>query len=85
MTRLHAALAAGAVLISTAPAHAQEGRWPLEGPVKTPSKALEVPTTLSPTSHSLTDILNGGGQIVSSYIGKEGPVVTVVRKGKWNV
>ena len=85
MNKLYAIASASLVIASAVPATAQDGRWPLEGPVKTPSKALEVPTTLAPVSQSLTDILNGGGRIVSSHIGKNGPVVTVVRKGKWTV
>lgn len=85
MNTFHAVVVATLVTAFTAPATAQGGRWPLEGPVKTPSKALEVPTTLAPVSQSLTEMLNGGGRIVSSQIGKNGPVVTVVRKGKWTV
>lgn len=85
MASINIILTACLVLTSTVPATAQESRWPLEGPVKTPSKALEVPTRLAPMSESLTDILNSGGRIVSSYIGKAGPVVTVVRKSKWTV
>ena len=75
--------------IAAVPAAAQDipssPQWPLDGPVKTPSKALEVPTTLDPVSRSLTDILNGGGKIVSSYVGRTGPVVTVAAKGKYIV
>ncbi|WP_156340369.1 hypothetical protein [Sphingomonas sp. Leaf17] len=71
------------------PASAQDvpssPQWPLEGPVKTPSKALQVPTKLDPVNQSLTDILNSGGRIVSSYIGRTGPVVTVMAKGKYTV
>ncbi len=85
MNKLYVIASACIVIASAASATAQDGRWPLEGPVKTPSKALEVPTTLAPASQSLTDMLNGGGRIVSSHVGKNGPVVTVVRKGKWTV
>jgi len=54
MASVNIVLTACLVLTSTVPATAQESRWPLEGPVKTPSKALEVPTRLAPVSESLT-------------------------------
>ncbi len=82
MLALSSALVAMPVSAQDMPASPQ---WPLEGPVKTPSKALQVPTKLDPVSRSLTDILNGGGKIVSSYVGRTGPVVTVAVKGKYVV
>lgn len=56
---------------------AQQTRWPLEEGVKSPHKALSVPSKLSPVSQSLTDMLNAGGTIISSYVATTGPVVTV--------
>ena len=74
-TVLH--LAALAALAAPAPLLAQEPRWPLEESVKSPTKALSIPTKLDPLMTSLTDMLNAGGRIVSSYVGTTGPIVTV--------
>lgn len=60
----------------------QPGRWPLPDGAKSRSKALQIPTTLTPIDRSLTDLLNQGGRIVGSSIGPVGPVVTVMLRRK---
>ncbi|WP_156419352.1 hypothetical protein [Aureimonas sp. AU12] len=57
--------------------HAQETHWPLDEGVKSPHKALSVPSNLSPVSESLTAMLNAGGTVISSYVATSGPVVTL--------
>lgn len=57
--------------------HAQQPRWPLAESAKSPTKALSVPTKLDPVAQSLSDILNGGGQVVNASVGNDGPIVTV--------
>ncbi|KQN04078.1 MULTISPECIES: hypothetical protein [unclassified Sphingomonas] len=63
--------------LSAASLPAQETRWPLGEGVKSPDKALSMPTKLAPVSQSLTALLDAGGTIVSSYVAPTGPVVTL--------
>ncbi len=72
-------IAALMIVAAPAPLAAQEARWPLADATKSPAKALDIATMLDPVDRSLTDILRGGGKIVSSYVGATGPVVTVVK------
>ena len=70
-------LAVASAVVVPAPVLAQQTVWPLGESVKSPSKALSVPTKLDPVSQSLTDMLNSGGRIVDSHLGATGPVVTL--------
>ncbi len=78
-------LAALVMVVVPAPLFAQEARWPLEESVKSPTKALSIPTKLDPMMQSLTDILNAGGKVVSSYVGTTGPIVTVQLKKAYRI
>ncbi|MFV0574549.1 MAG: hypothetical protein ACK5NC_03890 [Vibrio sp.] len=51
--------------------------WPPESGAKVAGNALEVPTKLEAVSTSLESMLNNGADIITSYIGENGPVVTI--------
>lgn len=76
---LPSTIAALMIVAAPTPLLAQEARWPLADSAKSPTKALDIPTTLDPVDRSLTDILRAGGKVVNSYVGATGPVVTVVK------
>ncbi len=69
-------------LMPAAAAPTQQGRWPIEGPVRPPLKALQVPTMLEAVDQSLTAMLNSGGRVVTATIGSDGPVVTLTHRGR---
>lgn len=52
-------------------------QWPPETGAKVPGNALEYPTRLSAVNQSLEQMLNQGGEIISSSLASDGPVVTL--------
>lgn len=52
-------------------------QWPPETGAKVPGNALEYPTRLSAVNQSLEQMLNQGGEIISSSLAQDGPVVTL--------
>ncbi|AUH02223.1 hypothetical protein PCO86_03590 [Pectobacteriaceae bacterium CE70] len=51
--------------------------WPPVTGAKVPGNAMEFPTKLEPVNSSLETMLNKGAEVVSSYVGQYGPVVTI--------
>lgn len=68
-------------LLSLSASFGAAAQWPPETDARVPGNALEVPTQLSAVNQSLEQLLNQGGQVISSYVAADGPVVTL-RKNK---
>ncbi len=52
-------------------------QWPPETGAKVAGNALEYPTRLSAVNQSLEQMLNQGGEIITSSLASDGPVVTL--------
>ncbi len=73
--------ACGLALLSLSVSFGAAAQWPPETGARVPGNALEVPTQLSAVNQSLEQLLDHGGQVISSYVATDGPVVTL-RKDK---